>query len=448
LIRLALENNPIEAVSRERTEAAQQRVRAAKAPGNPVLQITPGLGGSREARDEEIVLSQAVDLFGRRHARSDVANAELRRALAEGRGAKLALIKTVKVAAIGLFSAQEAESLEAAQVEIARSFRDAAARRAEYGDVPAFQVQRAELELMRAENELSLAQAERQVRRAELNQLTGQEPGRPLNVRLDVMNHEPPGAGDAVSPGGRGVGTAPAPGGSKATFNIEVAGINPGNVRKLIPILVAGRPDMEATQASLEARSAQAKALRRQRLPDLSIQARRAPVTDGGGSTALRAVFTIPLFDFGSNKRERRALEAEAREQQLQLKLLYSQAERQIEITGIRWDHQNRVAARFRTGIVPLTLELLRKTQVGYAQGASTYLEVLDAQRTMRQVQSDYLQTLAGVRNAEVEFEAAVGGPFPLNRNGQMDLPKSPAAATVPAAVMAPVAAARPQGGR
>ena len=40
-------------------------------------------------------------------------------------------------------------------------------------------------------------------------------------------------------------------------------------------------------------------------------------------------------------------------------------------------DQQQATVERYRGGIVPQTLDLLRKTQVGFAQGASSYLEVL-----------------------------------------------------------------------
>lgn len=76
----------------------------------------------------------------------------MRHAQAEATLAERALVVGVKNAASDLFAAQEAELLGQTRVEVARLFRDAAARRAQLGDVPPVQVQRAELELLRVEN--------------------------------------------------------------------------------------------------------------------------------------------------------------------------------------------------------------------------------------------------------------------------------------------------------
>lgn len=106
----------------------------------------------------------------------------MRHAQAEATLAERALVVGVKNAASDLFAAQEAELLGQTRVEVARLFRDAAARRAQLGDVPPVQVQRAELELLRVENELEAARAEPLALCAALNSLVGQAPETPLRV--------------------------------------------------------------------------------------------------------------------------------------------------------------------------------------------------------------------------------------------------------------------------
>lgn len=463
LIRRALANNPQLPIARETLEAARQRVGAARATGNPTLQIVPGIG-SRAARDEEIILSQPLDLFGKRRARAGVLAAEVRRAEAQSTLTERALIVAVKNAATDLFASQEAESLGQVQVEVAGLFRDAATRRAQLGDVPPVQVQRAELELLRVQNELSTAQAERLARRAALNQLVGQAPETPVRVSLPIstvfsdvlrLRSEPLRPGAAQS-------TLPATGNIPATPPVEIVPQAPASgpipVTPQTPIIGASsqvgsdlvglraqllpgtltRPDIAGAQATLEARRAQVQVLRSERRPDIEIQARRNAVT-GSGSTALRAVIVMPLFDFGSNKRERRALEAEAHAQEATITLLRSQAATQVEQALLRLQQQRQTVERYRTGIVPLTLDLLRKTQVGYAAGASTYLEVLEAQRTLRQVQTEYLQALVGTRTSEAALESALGATPPadvfsgvVNPTGAAPPPGVAAPGTVP----------------
>ncbi len=435
LVQLALESNPQPAIARANVEAARQRAGSLRSLPNPILQIVPGFTGSEEARDEEIIVSQSIDLFGQRKAQRRVLEAEARRAAAESTLITRGLIVEVKNAAANLFAAQEAENLGQAQVAVAQAFRDAAARRAELGDVPLVQVQRAELELLRVRNELNTAQAERLARSAVVNQLIGQAPETPLRVSLSLS----PALADLLRL--RGTEVVPSQANSASLPNISAGAVPsteiPEGIKSLQPSVGASsqagseavgrtifsqrgalisslinRPDIVGAEATLAARRAQIDAISRQRLPQVELQARRSSVT-GSGTIAMRAVITTPLFDFGSIKGEKRAAEAEVRAQEATVTLLRSQAAAQVEQALVRLDQQRTTVERYRNGIVPQTLDLLRKTQIGFAQGATSYLEVLEAQRTLRTIQTEYLQALVGVRTSEAQLESALGETLP-----------------------------------
>ena len=51
--------------------------------------------------------------------------------------------------------------------------------------------------------------------------------------------------------------------------------------------------------------------------------------------------------------------------------------------------------------------------QTGYQQGANSYLELLDAQRTYLSEQTDYYRALAAYRTALAALKRAVGGSLP-----------------------------------
>lgn len=91
LLQRALQNNPQLPIARQNLDAARQRVGANRVLNNPVLQVVPGLAGTREARDEEIILSQPLDLFGQRRARRGVFEAEARRNTVTGSAGSTAL---------------------------------------------------------------------------------------------------------------------------------------------------------------------------------------------------------------------------------------------------------------------------------------------------------------------------------------------------------------------
>ena len=442
LLRLALANNPQLPIARQNLEAAQQRVGANRVLDSPVLQVVPRLIGNREAADEEIVLSQSLDVFGQKRARRGVLEAEVRRVESESTLAERSLVVQVKNAATELFAAQEAQNLGDVQAEVARLFRDAAARRAQLGDVPFVQVQRADLEVLRVENELEAARAERLARRATLNSLIGQAPETPLRVALPLSSElailRPLNATQSATSSTRTnasngeISSSQVGSSSQIGSDLVASDLAAQRTQLLSSTLI--RPDIVGAEATLDARRAQIRVLERGRLPQIELQARRNTVTSSGGSTALRAVITVPIFDFGSNKRERRALEAEARAQESQITFLRSQAATQVEQALIRLQQQRATVERYRNGIVPLTLDLLRKTQVGYAAGASTYLEVLEAQRTLRQVQTEYLQALVGTRLSEATLESAFGATLPAALTGI----NNPSGASTPPGMAAP----------
>ena len=444
LIARALQNNQGPQIATANLEAARARAGSARAQLGPTLQVVPGIFGNSASRDEEIILSQPLDVFGQRRASRAVFDAQVRRAQAEQTLAQRSLVVSVRNAAADLFAAQEAESLGQTQVAIARQFRDAAARRGQLGDAPPVQAQRAQLELDRAAIDLDQARSQRLSRRAVLNQLIGQAPQTPLRVALPEAGvfgtfspaTENGAAGTtgvpSVSPKANPPGSPPAPGFSPAP-QTPIAGASSQVGSDLVAsraALLPGallRPDVLSAQASLEAARAQVTAIARTRRPLVELQARRGGVFDRS-STSLRAVITVPLFDFGSIKRQQKAAQFDAQGQELQVALLRSQVAAQVESALVQLNQNRLTVARYRDSLVPQTLDLLRKTQIGYAAGASTFLEVLEAQRATRQIQTEYLQALVGVRTGEAALESAFGASVPAGfGSGVLNNPGAPA---------------------
>jgi outer membrane protein TolC len=396
LVRQALENSPRLQIASQNVVAAKARRQSATAPANPTLQLTPAFSGNREARDEEIILGQPIDVFGVRRSRAKINAAQVRGLEAENQLAKRSLEIDVRKAAISLFMAQESEKLARIQVEVAQLFRDAAAKRAALGDVPAIQVQRADLELFRLQNDLATSRTERLLQRTALSTLIGAS----SNSSLWVIQPLEPAASNLLNARPTDTNTlAPIPF-TKYENKDETASID-----------LSKRPDIVSAEATLEAQQAQVQALKKERLPQIELQARHTPFLGRGeSSTALRAVVTVPLFDLGSLKGERRAATAEVQALEATVKHLKQQAEGRIESARTMVQSRRENALRYQNQLVPLTLDLLRKTQIGYAQGASTYLEVIEAQRTLRQVQTEYLQALVAIQNAEISLDAALNG--------------------------------------
>ena len=66
----------------------------------------------------------------------------------------------------------------------------------------------------------------------------------------------------------------------------------------------------------------------------------------------------------------------------------------------------------YEEGLLKQAQEALRIAQLSFRQGASSLLDVLDAQRVQRQITVDYNQARFELSQALTRFERAVGGPL------------------------------------
>ena len=64
----------------------------------------------------------------------------------------------------------------------------------------------------------------------------------------------------------------------------------------------------------------------------------------------------------------------------------------------------------FNKGLLIQAQEALRLAQFSFQQGASSLLEVFDAQRVQRQIQMDYVQARYDLSVSLARLERAVGG--------------------------------------
>lgn len=159
-IKAALQNHPLMAASRQRVEAARSRLRSASAERNPEITLGP-TAGSRDVggTDEELILAKKFEISGRKGARTGAARSVLEETRFDVTAIQRTLVFEVKSVYIDLMQALEVRALNENLVTIAAQFRDAAKKKFDLGDIPQVQVERAEIELARAQQELLNAKA-------------------------------------------------------------------------------------------------------------------------------------------------------------------------------------------------------------------------------------------------------------------------------------------------
>ena len=168
---------------------------------------------------------------------------------------------------------------------------------------------------------------------------------------------------------------------------------------------------------NLEQRQALFTLEKARRIPDVTVNAgiRRYGHDIANDTTALVGIsIPLPLFDrnqgnlIAAQQRINRAIDEQAATD-LQLKALLTQAYESL----IAADAQ---IGKLRDEILPGARETFRMASRGYELGRFGFLELLDAQRTLFQNQTLYLQALANYQRLINEVERLIAGPMEQDR--------------------------------
>ncbi len=369
LVAQALKASQIVSARQLQVEEAQEFARSAGSPKNAELEIAPGVGFT----NSNFVLGQSFDLSGTRAARA-------RRARAEAEVAKARLRATLLVAGSDFLTAYASyvaaltnESNAKAGVDIAKATVEAIRKRIEIGEAPALQLTRAEVELNRAEQYLTLATADLSINRSIVNSLLGSVP----TAEIPVVTWTPS-ADDALL-AQTALGRHPMA--LEARARIEAARAAEMEARRTgLPSLFAG---VAADTWSLDRRPFQ------------------------NENVGLQLRLTMPLFDRGENRYAIRGAEAALKGREAELR----EAEREIAL-DIQTALQNLTAARqvaqsYETGIVPKAQQMVKAMQSGLESGLTSFLEVLEAQKALAQLTREASDAKRNLRLAEVRFLTA-----------------------------------------
>lgn len=374
-VRLAVEQSPQVSAARSRLEAAAAGLRVAQAPFNLQGELSPGAGFT----NGNAVLSQPLDLGGRRSAQSRAAAGHQSAASAELSLVRLQVAADCRAAYYDLVRARAVELAASEAATLTGQIRDAVRRRVEIGEIPSVQLTRAEIELGRAEQEALRSRGEVRSRQGTLNVLLG----RPAEA--------------ALAPTG-GL-TAPDA---------------PGVIADLLLLAQRQRPELAVVRGLIEARRGEVAVARAERRPELFAEL----ATDvwsldrdrfNSRNIGFQARLSFPLFDRGRLQGGVDRAQAGVREQEAELAAASRTLDIEIGRAAAELSAAREVALNYQTTLLPRTRELLRATRAGFETGLTSFLEVLDVQRLLRQTQTEYLNALFEATRARIALDRALG---------------------------------------
>lgn len=370
----AMAANPELAAAKREIEANDGALRQAGLLPNPELSasIEEGSDSSASSRSTTLQLNQTVELGGKRHAR--MALAERNRAIARNElaikaGQIRAAVTTYFYASL---IAQERQRVAQSSLELAQRASHAAKRQVALGKLAPLEATRAQIAESGVRVELAQAESEAQIAKQRLaTSLGGKLPlAAQLQGQFDTLPSLP----------------------------------NIAHLSARLP----HSPLMQRARLELEKRIAMSAMEKSRQIPDLtlSIGAKRE---QQGGRTQAMLGFSIPLTLFDRNqgnlqeahsRADKAKDELAATEQGLQSELLQTQ-----QRLSIARDE----AQLLQKEVLPGAQNAFELAIKGFEFGKFTFLDVLDAQRSLLQAKSQYLRSLSDAQRASAELDAYLG---------------------------------------
>ncbi len=369
--RLALEANPPLSAARREVEATEGQLLQGSLRPNPEF-IYQADDASRAARSSTFELGLPFETGGKRDARVRAAGLGREVAQAELGGVELRLRAAVVSAFFDVLAAQELRANAEDSLRLAQRATDVTSKRVAAGKVSPVEETRARVAEANARVALTQADSELRNARRRLSSLWGN----------------------------------PSPAFTEASGELGELPALPSAAE--VEQRLAASPQLLRAQRELERRTSLVDVERSRTVPDVTLNLGVKRSIEVPGQTALLG-FKVPLPV--SNRNQGNLLEALRREDKARDEL---QAAR-VGLASAALQALERIAARrqeaelLRNDVLPGARSAYDAAVIGFENGKFSFLEVLDAQRTLVAAQSQYLNSVANFHRALAELDGLVG---------------------------------------
>lgn len=367
-IRLALQFSPQIVANQQELAASDGTVIQAGARPNPEIQALIE-DTRRESRTTTVQFSQPIELGGKRSARVSVAELGRAQTAVDVEGRRAQIRADVSDAFFGAVIAQERVQLAQASAELSGRAADAASKRVQAGKVSPVDETRAKVAHAGVRVELRQAQGELRSARQRLSALLG-----PAAPRAQVLAWQ---------------------------SNALPALLSPDTSLTDLPALRQARLEVDRRQAMVELERAR-------RIPDvtLTLGAKRDQQV-GRNQTVIGLSIPIPVLDTN-------------RGNLLQALRLHDKAEADLQATRIRveteWTQLSERQRSAQAEVQALKEEVLpgaesawQAATTGFELGKFSFLDALDAQRTLFQARAQYLRALNELYRTTADIDRLLG---------------------------------------
>lgn len=330
-------------------------------------------GGPAASYDEYVLLSQSVDVTGRRSLRGDAGERRVEAARERGRMTRLAIEGDVRIAFHEVLAGQGRVAALRDALRRVERLAEATGRREKAGDASGYDRMRLERERESVAARLAAQEGQLERARARLEGLLGAPA--PAQVTGSLLPAEP-----------------------AASADVLLARID-------------GRPDLRALGEEAGAADLDARAAARWWFPDLTFTAGYKGTGVAGEQLAgfvAGVAIPLPLFDRAQDD----AARSDGRARQARGRLALETGVASAEVRGLRAQATRLAdaARRFRGDATSTSARLLATAEAAYRGGELGVLELVDAERAALDAELQAIDLEAAARRARIELALASGG--------------------------------------
>ena len=194
------------------------------------------------------------------------------------------------------------------------------------------------------------------------------------------------------------------------TTELDFRRIDP-DIEKLRIAAQDVRPDIRAKRYTFSQREADLKLAKAYRIPDVTIGAgyaiQGAKGPDNPGQVALNAGIPLPLFN--RNQGGIRQAEVSVQSAEADLNKTVNLVENEVEVAFRNLVQSRRLVEAYIGGVLEDARSTLTIVERAYERGGATILDLLDAARTSRTIQQNYIEALFTYQHNLFQLESAVG---------------------------------------
>jgi outer membrane protein TolC len=326
------------------------------------------------------MLGQSLPGSGKRALRTTIAQSDVDLAKDELEQARLHVRVNVRKAFFDMLHAQDEIRIHDEHVGIAQQAIEAARIKYSVGKIPQVEILKAQLALTRLAEHMIRFDRDAEVARARLNTVMGRQPETPIAVQGDY----------AVN--------TPLP-----------------TLEALVSSAIQARPDL-AEALTAEAKSRREEALaQKSMVPDFSVSAGYMLMpagTNPRNNYMVEGSMTLPWLNRRKHDAEVREAAASTSEKDAEVTAIKAEALGQIEESLAEARAAQRLARVYQDSLKPQAEQTLHAAVVAYENDQTSFLDLLDSQMTVVDVDLASIDALADFNMKMADLEMAVGAPL------------------------------------